>query len=46
MRPDEAWEAYRVLRLDRRIGYRRAELHETWQAFTEGSPMGERAELS
>jgi toxin-antitoxin system PIN domain toxin len=41
MRPDEAWEAYRVLRLDRRIG-NLAEPHEfpeTWQAFTEG-PSG------
>ncbi len=38
MRPDEAWEAYRVLRLDRRIGYlaEPKELSETWQAFTEG----------
>ena len=38
MRPDEAWEAYRVLRLDRRIGYLSApnELPETWEAFTEG----------
>ena len=38
MKPKEAWEAYRVLRLDRRIGYV-AEPHdllETWQAFTEG----------
>lgn len=23
MRPDEAWQAYRLLRSDRRIGYRR-----------------------
>jgi len=23
MKPDEAWQAYRVLRLDRRIGYSR-----------------------
>jgi toxin-antitoxin system PIN domain toxin len=39
MRPDEAWEAYRVLRLDRRIGYLAEpnELPEMWQAFTEGS---------
>jgi toxin-antitoxin system PIN domain toxin len=38
MRPDDAWEAYRVLRLDRRIGYLAEpnELPETWQAFTEG----------
>jgi toxin-antitoxin system PIN domain toxin len=38
MRPDEAWEAYSVLRLDRRIGYlpEPSELSETWQAFTEG----------
>ncbi len=38
MRPDEAWEAYRVLRLDRRIGYLAEpnELPEAWQAFTEG----------
>jgi toxin-antitoxin system PIN domain toxin len=39
MRPDEAWEAYRVLRLDRRIGYlaEPSELPETWQAFTQGA---------
>jgi len=38
MSPDEAWQAYRVLRLDRRIGYAAEpnELPETWQAFTEG----------
>jgi len=38
MSPDEAWQAYRVLRLDRRIGYfaEPNELPETWQAFTEG----------
>jgi toxin-antitoxin system PIN domain toxin len=38
MRPDEAWEAYRVLRLDRRIGYLAEpnELPEAWKAFTEG----------
>jgi toxin-antitoxin system PIN domain toxin len=38
MRPDEAWQAYRSLRLDRRIGYlvEPNELPETWQAFTEG----------
>lgn len=38
MSPDEAWKAYRLLRLDRRIGYL-AEPHqlpETWEAFTEG----------
>src|SRR5260370_35872954 len=39
MRPDEAWQAYRVLRLDRRIGYLSEpnELSETWEAFTKGS---------
>ena len=38
MRPDEAWEAYRVLRKDWRIGYMAepSELTETWQAFTYG----------
>jgi toxin-antitoxin system PIN domain toxin len=38
MTPDEAWEAYRALRLDRRIGYlgEPNELPETWQAFTDG----------
>ena len=38
MRPDEAWQAYRALRLDRRIGYlaEPKELPETWQAFTKG----------
>jgi toxin-antitoxin system PIN domain toxin len=38
MRPDEAWEAYRLLRLDRRIGYSAEpyELPEEWQAFTQG----------
>jgi toxin-antitoxin system PIN domain toxin len=38
MSPAEAWDAYRVLRLDRRIGYTAEpnELSETWQAFTEG----------
>jgi toxin-antitoxin system PIN domain toxin len=38
MRPDEAWEAYRALRSDRRIGYLAEpnDLPETWQAFTEG----------
>ena len=36
----EAWQAYRALRLDRRIGYSAEpnELPETWQAFTE-SPL-------
>jgi toxin-antitoxin system PIN domain toxin len=38
MRPDAAWQAYRVLRLDRRIGYLAEpnELPEAWQTFTEG----------
>jgi toxin-antitoxin system PIN domain toxin len=38
MKPHEAWEAYRVLRLGQRIGYlpEPHELPETWQAFTEG----------
>jgi toxin-antitoxin system PIN domain toxin len=38
MRPDEAWEAYSALRLDRRIGYlpEPNALPETWQAFTAG----------
>jgi uncharacterized protein len=38
MRPNEAWQVYRVLRLDRRIGYlsESNELLETWEAFTEG----------
>jgi uncharacterized protein len=38
MSPDEAWRAYRALRLDRRIGYLAEpnELPETWQAFTKG----------
>ena len=37
MRPNEAWQAYRVLRLDRRIGYlvEPNELPETWEVFTE-----------
>lgn len=37
--PDEAWQAYRALRLDRRIGYLAEpnELSETWQAFTKGT---------
>ena len=36
--PREAWQAYRVLRSDRRIGYavEPNELPETWQQFTEG----------
>lgn len=39
MSPNEAWNAYRVLRSDRRVGYlpEPHELPETWQAFTEGS---------
>jgi hypothetical protein len=39
MTPDEAWQAYRLLRSDRRIGYlvEPNELPETWQAFTAGS---------
>src|ERR1051326_7360231 len=38
MSPGDAWQVYRVLRLDRRIGYSTEpnELPETWQAFTEG----------
>jgi toxin-antitoxin system PIN domain toxin len=38
MRPDEAWQAYRVLRSDRRIAYfaEPKDLPETWQAFTAG----------
>jgi len=38
MSSGEAWQAYRELRLDRRIGYSAEpnELPETWQAFTEG----------
>ena len=38
MEPDAAWDAYRALRLDRRIGYlaEPAELLEAWQAFTQG----------
>ena len=36
--PDEAWQAYRALRLDWRVGYEAEpiELLETWQTFTEG----------
>lgn len=39
MRPQEAWQAYRAMRLDRRIGYyaEPSELPETWEAFTKGS---------
>jgi hypothetical protein len=39
MRPHQAWEAYRVLRLDRRIGYLAEpnQLPEAWEAFTEGT---------
>jgi toxin-antitoxin system PIN domain toxin len=38
MSSGEAWQAYRELRLDRRIGYSAEpnELSEMWQAFTEG----------
>jgi toxin-antitoxin system PIN domain toxin len=38
MRPDEAWQAYGVLRSDRRIGYLAEpnELPEEWQVFTKG----------
>jgi predicted nucleic acid-binding protein len=38
MRPDWAWDAYRALRRERRIGYLAEpdELPEDWQAFTEG----------
>src|ERR1039457_2484784 len=38
MSPDDAWQAYRGLRLDRRIGYVSGpnEFPETWEAFTEG----------
>ena len=38
MRPGEAWQAYRVLRWNWRIGYSAepSELPETWQEFTEG----------
>lgn len=40
MRPHEAWNAYRVLRLDRRIGYLSEpnELAETWEVLKE-SPL-------
>jgi predicted nucleic acid-binding protein len=39
MNPSEAWQAYRALRSDRRIGYLAEpdDLRETWQAFSEGS---------
>ena len=38
MSPDRAWQAYRVLRSDRRIGYlpEPNDLAEAWDAFTEG----------
>ena len=38
MKPDEAWQAYGALRIDRRIGYLAEpnELPETWEAFTMG----------
>jgi toxin-antitoxin system PIN domain toxin len=38
MSPDEAWQAYGVLRSDRRIGYMAEpnDLPEAWGAFTEG----------
>ena len=38
MSPDRAWQAYRVLRSDRRIGYLPVpnDLAEAWDAFTEG----------
>jgi toxin-antitoxin system PIN domain toxin len=38
MSPGEAWQAYRDMRLDRRIGYLAEpnELAEMWQAFTDG----------
>jgi uncharacterized protein len=38
MSPAQAWEAYRVLRSDRRIGFlpEPNDLAETWDAFTEG----------
>lgn len=37
MDPEAAWEAYRILRLDRRIGYMAEpnELHEVWAFFTQ-----------
>jgi toxin-antitoxin system PIN domain toxin len=39
MTPGAAWEAYRVLRENRRIGYlgEPNELPEVWQTFTEGA---------
>ncbi|MGI8746194.1 MAG: PIN domain-containing protein [Bryobacteraceae bacterium] len=38
MSPGRAWQAYRVLRSDRRIGYlpEPNDLAETWDTFTEG----------
>ena len=38
MSPDGAWQAYRVLRSDRRIGYllEPNDLSEAWDGFTEG----------
>jgi toxin-antitoxin system PIN domain toxin len=38
MNPDQAWQAYRALRSDRRIGYlaEPSVLAETWDAFTKG----------
>ena len=38
MTPSEAWQAYRILRLDRRIRYMAEPdaLPESWQAFTQG----------
>ena len=38
MGPDGAWQAYHVLRSDRRIGYLAEpdDLDEAWDAFTEG----------
>ena len=37
MNPDAAWEAYRILRLDRRIGYMAEpnQLREVWNFFTQ-----------
>src|SRR5881296_3193831 len=38
MTPDGAWQAYRALRSDRRIGYvaEPSDLSETWDTFTKG----------
>jgi toxin-antitoxin system PIN domain toxin len=38
MKPNEAWQAYHLLRSGRRIGYLAEpnELLETWEAFTDG----------